>query len=562
MLGGVVKIVSGTGLARTTLSFCALVAATSMFSGLASAQEPSAPPSAGQDEQKSEAPQSPKAPVHLDINEYRIEGTRLLPQETVEEIVYPFLGPDRTTDDVESARAALQKAYEAAGYQTVAVQIPPQRVRGGVITLKVVEGPVGRLSVKGSRYFDIEEIKADAPSLAEGKVPNFRAVQHDIVALNQQPDRRVTPALRAGATPGTVDVDLNVDDTLPLHASVEYNNRYSVNTTQQRIMTSVHYDNLWQLGHSLNFSYQVAPQRVSDSQVYSLSYLARIPRLDWLSLLAYGVKQDSDVSTLGAINVTGRGQIAGGRAIVTLPFSEGFFHTLSFGADYKHFDQGVTYSGQVSQSPITYVPITADYNATWVDTVSTTQLDANLTFHLRGVGSGAAEFDNKRLNSTGNFAYLRGSLSRTQHLPWDFQLYGKVQGQLSSAPLVSAEELSVGGLDTVRGYLESEVIGDNGGLGSFELRSPYIPGLFGFSADKFVIDDWRFYLFGDAGLATVNSPMSEQQATFYLASIGGGSRIRLFRHLNGSIDAGVPLLDQAATKAHVARLGFRVWIDY
>jgi hemolysin activation/secretion protein len=90
-------------------------------------------------------------------------------------------------------------------------------------------------------------------------------------------------------------------------------------------MTSVHYDNLWQLGHSLNFSYQVAPQRVSDSQVYSLSYVARIPRLDWLSLLAYGVKQDSDVSTLGTINVTGRGQIAGGRAIVTLPFSEGFF---------------------------------------------------------------------------------------------------------------------------------------------------------------------------------------------------------------------------------------------
>ncbi len=61
--------------------------------------------------------------------------------------------------------------------------------------------------------------------------PNFGDVTKDIVSLNQWPDRRVTPALRAGVAPGTVDVDLNVEDKSPLHASLEVNNRQSPSTT-------------------------------------------------------------------------------------------------------------------------------------------------------------------------------------------------------------------------------------------------------------------------------------------------------------------------------------------
>lgn len=504
----------------------------------------------------------PSAPKHLDINDYRVEGVTLLSQVEVETALYPFVGPDRTTDDVEKARGALEKIYNAKGYQTVAVQIPPQTVRGGVVTLKAVEGKVGRLRVKGSRYYSLDAIKADAPSLAEGTVPNFKDVQRDIVALNQLGDRRVTPALRAGATPGTVDVDLNVDDKLPLHASVEYNNRYSASTTQTRINATLHYDNLWQLGHSLSFSYQVAPQRVSDAQVYSGSYLARIPGVSWLSLLAYGVKQDSDVSTIGDINVAGRGEIIGARAVMTLPYEDGFFHTLSIGPDYKHFEEGVSLSGQTVQAPITYWPLTAAYSATWVQDGATTQFDATGVLHLRGLGSNPAAFDAKRFKSSGNFVYLRGDLSRTQDLPWGIQGFAKLQGQISGTPLVSPEELSGGGLDTVRGYLESETLGDSGILGTLELRSPYLPGLLGKTPEKTLIDDWRAYAFVDGGTLAINAPLPNQTSTFNLASVGGGTRVKLFHYLNGSVDVGVPLISQTSTAAHHARATFRIWVDF
>jgi len=505
---------------------------------------------------------APPAPKHLDITDFRIEGVKLLSQAEVETAVYPFVGPDRTTDDVEKARAALEKVYNAKGYQTVAVQIPPQTVRGGVVTLKAVEGTVGRLRVKGSRYFSLDAIKEDAPSLAEGRVPNFKDVQRDIVALNQLPDRRVTPALRAGVAPGTVDVDLNVDDKLPLHASVEYNNRFSADTTQTRINATIHYDNLWQLGHSLSFSYQVAPQRPSDAQVYSGSYLARIPGVNWLGILAYGVKQDSDVSTIGDVNVAGRGEIIGARAVMTLPYEDGFFHTISIGPDYKHFEEGVSLSGQTVQAPITYYPLTASYSATWIQDTASTQFDLTAVMHLRGLGSDPTAFDTKRFKASGDFFYLRGDLSRTQELPLGLQGFAKLQGQVSGTPLVSAEELSGGGLDTVRGYLESEVLGDSGILGTLELRSPYLPGLIGKTADKSFIDDWRIYAFADGGTLSINEPLPNQISVFNVASIGGGSHIKLFHTLNGSVDVGVPLISQTSTTAHSVRTTFRIWVEF
>ena len=149
------------------------------------------------------------------IREYRVSGAHHLHPVEIEAAVYPFLGPGRTARDVEAARAALLKAYQDKNYTSVDVVIPRQSGAGGIVYLQVNELPVGRLRVHGSRYFDINEIKRDVPSLAEGKLIDFAQAQKDLVGLNQLPDRRVTPVIQAGVLPGTMDVDLNVKDTLP-----------------------------------------------------------------------------------------------------------------------------------------------------------------------------------------------------------------------------------------------------------------------------------------------------------------------------------------------------------
>jgi hemolysin activation/secretion protein len=475
----------------------------------------------------------------------------------VENAVYPFLGPYRTESDVEQARAALEQIYHEHGYQTVLVQIPPQKVAGGVITLEVVPQTVGRLRVHGSRYFSIDEIKREAPSLEEGQSPNFSQVTRDLAVLNNIPDRQVTPTVRAGEVPGTVDIDLNVKDTFPLHGSLELNNRYSADTTPLRVNGSVSYDNLWQLEHSIGFSFQLSPEELNQVEVFSGDYIARIPGVSWLSLMLDGTSQNSNVNTLGGIGVAGNGDVIGGRAIIQLPAEKGFYESLSLGIDYKNFSQDVLIAGTHSITPVTYYPLNAAYSGTWAGKGHETNVNASVNLAIREWGSDDTTFEQNRHDATGNFVYFRGDISHTSELADGFELFGKIQGQVADEPLVNSEQFSGGGLGTVRGYLESEELGDNGIFGSAEFRSPSLSQFLGRQ-----IDEWRFYLFVEGGELSNYDPLPEQQSVFRLASVGIGTRLRLLNHLNGSLDFAVPLDNGPDTTAYAPRFTFRLWADF
>ena len=384
------------------------------------------------------------------IREFRVVGSKTIPTASVDKAVYNYLGPGRTPEDVENARTALEKAYHTQGYQTVSVSVPPQGVNTGVIVLQVTEATVGRLRVTGSRFFDIEKIKKMAPALAEGTVPNFNEVQRDIIALNQTADLQVTPTLAVGKTPGTVDVELTVKDKFPLHGSVELNNRYSANTTPLRLDASVRYDNLWQMGHTIGAGFQIAPQRPSDALIFSGYYIARTPSIDWVALMLQATRQNSEVSTLGGTDSLGNGEIYGGRFLFNLPAKTGFYHSASMGVDYKDFAQDLVVGNQTVSSPLTYWPVSINYNASSIGKHYETEFGAGVTFSFRGTGTQEAiDFDNRRYNANANFFYLRGNLAHTQKLPWDFQLFGEVQGQATANPLVDTEQYSFFILDTL-----------------------------------------------------------------------------------------------------------------
>jgi hemolysin activation/secretion protein len=502
-------------------------------------------------------------PVTFYIREYRIDGAQRLKKLEVEEAVYPYLGPMRTPDDVESARVALEKTYHDKGYQTVSVVVPQQDPRRGIIRLEVVEGKVGRLRVNGARWFLPSSIKRDAPSLAEGSVPNMKQVEKEIIALNRLSDRRVTPVLRQGVEPGTVDIDLNVEDKRPLHGSLELNNRYSANTTPLRLNGSLSYGNMFQLGHTLGLSGQIAPENINDALVYSGYYLARVS--DGLSLMAQATKQDSNVSTLGGGAVAGNGDIVGLRALFDLPTTAKFYQNITLGIDWKNMEEDIVIGGDIISSPIEYYPISASYAATWTGDKGFTALNASLNFSLRGVGADEQDYANKRFNADGSYIYLRTDLAHTRDLDKGWQLFGKIQGQLSSQPLINTEQFAGGGLDTARGYLEATVLGDNALFGTVELLGPSLIGSSGRSPAAETVgkqDEWRFYAFTDAGVAGIYDALPGQDSTYSLASFGIGSRVNVFKHYNGSVDVAVPLIEEADTDAGEVRVTFRGWADF
>ena len=496
----------------------------------------------------------------FDIEEFRVLGATHLKADEIDEAVYPFMGPGRTARDVELARQALVKVYQDKNISSVEVTVPPQHPNAaGLVYLTVTELTVGQLRVTGAKFTDLNGIKKQVPSMAAGSLIDFAQAEKELVGLSQLPDRRITPAVQPGIEPGTVDVNLEVKDNLPLHGSVELNNRYSADTPYLRLAGSLSYDNLWQLGHSIGASYQVAPQDSNRVQVFTGFYTARFPGVEGFSLTLQGTRQDSNVSTLGAIDVVGKGEVIGLRANFKLPTLGNYLETFTVGIDYKNFDQNVEFgtTGVSTETPTTYIPLTFDYNGAWSGEHYLTDLDAQVVFNLRGLGSNEEQIDANRYDAQQNFIYFRGSLAQTQDLWRDFKVFAKVAGQVSDSPLINSEEFAAGGAGTVRGYLEAAVLGDDAVVGTLELRSPSLLGWLKRSGNE-----WRIYLFTDGAFVHAENVLPEQEADFMLGSYGLGTRIQLFEHLNGSLDLAIPVVSQAQTHAGNPFLSFRVYSDF
>lgn len=506
-------------------------------------------PAPGHAQQTGAAPA--EAPSRFDVNEYLVRGNTLLEAVDIEQAVEPFLGPGRSLDDVHAARDAVQKIYQAKGYQSVVVEVPPQQVKGGVLLLQVTENSIGRVRVEGAKYHSPQAIRDAVPALAEGAVPNFSKAQEQLTAINRQPGQQVVPLLKPGTLPQTMDVTLKVDDSYPLHGSVEVNNDHSADTPVLRTIGNVRYDNLWQRGHAISATYIVAPQDRNAAEVYALSYLA--PVGDGWSLLGSGYKSNSNANTLGGTTVLGKGNAVSLQATRLLSTLGNYSQSLSFGVSRKHFDQNISIGSQTSKVPITYYPLAVTYNGQRIGDKSSTGFTLAGNFGWRGMGSDRNAFDNQRYNARQNFAYLRADFNYTRVFKGDYSLAFRASGQLADSPLISSEQFAAGGASSVRGYLSAEDTGDNGAIGSVELRSPSIASWIGDG-----VNDWRFHFFIDGSRVLLIDPLPDQRGRFTLLSTGVGTRFVLFRYLNGELEYAYPLKDGARTKAHDGRLLFNV----
>jgi hemolysin activation/secretion protein len=248
------------------------------------------------------------------------------------------------------------------------------------------------------------------------------------------------------------------------------------------------------------------------------------------------------------------------RALFDLPSTATFYQNLSVGIDYKNFEEDLVIGADTISSPIEYYPLSINHGATWMWDEGFTEMNHSLNFHLRGMGSGETDYANKRYNADGNYVFLRGDVAHTQDLKDGDQVFGKLQAQVASQPLVNGEQMAGGGLGSVRGYLEATALGDNGIFGTAEYRTRSWIGSPDATGAR--SDEWRFHVFADAGVLGVRDPLPGQKRRYSLASGGLGTRFTLKKHFNGSLDVAVPLIDQAEADAGDVRVTFRGWADF
>jgi hemolysin activation/secretion protein len=531
-----------------------------------------------------------RAPDTFAIYAIDVTGATRLSAAELERVVYPFTGLDRSNVDVEGARKAIQDAYVAKGYEAVLVESPlqqPELFNAGVITIAVTESPIGKVQVVGSRFHSDKVVRRQLPSIAEGQPLDFKALQGEFSTLDRFADRKVEFVPKPGETPGTTDVDLVVKDKFPLHSTFELNNDNSANTRPLRLSGSARYTDMWRLGHTLQANFIIAPQRQSDSSVIAASYTAPILGSPW-TLSVSGYKSNSNIAALGGTNVLGNGYQIGARAGLRLPASD-TSQSVGFAVDYKNFDQDVLFGGvSVGKTPIRYVPVTLDYSIFGSDAESgfakkvgnaTFGVTASATLGFRAikrlvcidttggqsqivdrVNCGTApnfelddQFTNSAVFSSENFVHFNVGFNYSLATSSDIVATASWNMQVSDVHLVTNEQFSAGGRSTVRGYFESEAVGDEGFVSTFELAAPSLAPYLG----KYV-DELRVYAFSDAGYVRTLATLPGADSVAKLLSVGGGARLKVFNRLYGEVLVGWPLNDATTTKKGEPRTVFVV----
>ncbi|HZE91712.1 MAG TPA: ShlB/FhaC/HecB family hemolysin secretion/activation protein, partial [Rhizobacter sp.] len=343
-------------------------------------------------------------------------------------------------------------------------------------------------------------------------------------------------------------------DHAPLHGSLEVNNKHSADTTATRLQASLRYDNLWQKEHSLGVQWQISPQKTSEVEVLSVSY--SIPAGAGLWVFSAVRSESNTIVRLNDSLVVGKGKIFGLRRVL-VDSDDTLTQSVTLGADYKDM-LGITYQNTTPGvgcntasvcTPIRYVPFSASYSATLSGKKGVWQGGGGLVFAIRGLASEEPQFADKRYQAQSNFSVFKFDLARTQNLPRGMTLYGKFEGQLSSQPLISDEQFVAGGVDSVRGYLESEAVGDNALRASFELRSGNL------APERWTwLGSLRAHAFLEGAGLWLKSPLPEQDQREGLLSTGFGLRVQARRYASLALDLGWPLRDAGRTEKGSPRL--------
>ena len=132
----------------------------------------------------------------------------------------------------------------------------------------------------------------------------------------------------------------------------------------------------------------------------------------------------------------------------------------------------------------------------------------------------------------------------------DILLVARTAAQLTPDSLLPIEQINVGGIDTVRGYRQNQLVTDNGVLGSVEVRLPVArnPG---------VLELRRFF---DIGTAWNNRGAKPDPNL--IASIGLGLTWTINPNFDVRLDYGVPLVSIDNRGSSLQDSGFNFSVRY
>ena len=483
--------------------------------------------------------------VSFYIEKINVTGVTALPMSAIREIVAPYEKRDIKLSEAKAAAEKITDLYRQMGYITCRAYIPPQKIETKELEIKILEGKLGKINVQGNHFFSKEVITRSIGKLKD-KIIEYRRLEKELFNINIHPDRQVKAVILPGDVMGTSDLLLDVKDDFPLHIGGEINNYGTKSTGLERYAASVRHSNL--LGYDDIFS---ARAQFGD-EVFAVGSQYTIPVGDYGTELGAGFDY-TDVSVGREFKVLDiRGTAYRYKIFVNQPLYDtrylSFVWTGAF--EYKSINNTVL---DTPSSRDDLRMFRTGINADEVDPWGRSYVVNEFTFGVPYFGASAKNSPRiSRMGAGATFFKYNGVINRIQPIYDSTNLYLKGSAQFTSNRLLPAEQVDIGGIYSVRGYPQSDYLGDYGVGGSAELRVPsyFIPKTIKVPGTDIPI--WNrinFVAFLDCAYAKLRNAFPGEHPSRNYMGAGGGIRVDLPRNLIARFEWAAPLGDEPSDKS-------------
>ncbi|PIG92231.1 ShlB/FhaC/HecB family hemolysin secretion/activation protein [Gloeocapsopsis sp. IPPAS B-1203] len=461
------------------------------------------------------------------VNKVEVLGSTVL-QDEIAELTEAFTNREVTFEDLIQLRTDITQLYINNGYVTSGAFLPVnQDITSGIVTIQVVEGELERIDITGLQRLRSEYVRSRLENASKTPV-NQQRLERALQLLQIDPlIRQVNAELTAGSTAGRNVLQVSLQENPPFTAGLNTDNRQSPSIGSLQGSVFATHNNLLGFGDRLSAEYGVT----EGLDIYDINYAIPVNARNGTLGLRYGnsdsrIIEDpfrdfdikSDTRTLSLSFRQPVSQSPTNEFGLSLAFDLRRSRTFLLGEPFS-FNEGP----DNGESRVSVVRFAQD----WVDRGTTRVLAARSQFSF-GIDAFDATINNT--DTDGRFFSWLGQFQWVQQLSPRIILLSRVDAQLTPDSLLSLERFGLGGIDTIRGYRQNEIVADNAILGSVEVRIPL----------TFNPNILQIAPFIEIGTAWNNRFPNPDPAT--LAGLGLGLRWLISPNLALRLDYGVPLI--------------------
>ena len=466
-------------------------------------------------------------------------------QAEIEALIRPLEGRDVTLEDLSMLRAEITRLYVENGYiSSGAVFSPTPDPTTGTVQIRVIEGEIEHIQINGLSHLQENYVRS---RVADATAPPLRVqrLEEALQALQANPLlESVNAELTAGRGPGQNILILDLVEADPFFITVGLDNYRSPSVGSRQGTATMTHLNVLGLGDRLRARYDLT----EGLDIYEVSYLMPVNPLDGSFNLRYlnaesrivtprfadaGIRSENETLSLG----------------FRQPLTPSLTNELALGLS---FDLRESRSFIFENRPFSFSDGPEDgvskvralrFSQEWVNRDINTVLAARSQF---SVGLDIFDATVNNTGTDGHFFSWLGQFQWVEQVASNTLLVTRVNAQLTPDSLLPLERFSVGGIDTVRGYAQNELVTDNAITASTELRVPVADGL-------------RLIPFIDAG-GGWNTQTPNPDPSFLLG-LGLGLQWQPDDHFTLRLDYGVPLIAATDEGNSLQENGFYFSID-